>query len=59
MNIVAGDMFDEIGNATILLCTTNAVINSKGELVMGRGAALEMKQKYPGIEKALAMRFVV
>ncbi len=58
MNVVLGDMWQEIGNATILLCTTNAVINSKGELVMGRGAALEMKQKYPGIEKALAKRIM-
>lgn len=41
-----GDMF----NATpdVLLVTTNAFVRSDGGLVMGRGAAFQMTQKYPG-----------
>lgn len=56
MKIVVGDMWNTIGSATILLVTTNACINMRGELVMGRGAALQMKQNYPGIEQTLARK---
>lgn len=32
------------------IVTTNSSITSRGNLVMGRGAALEAKQKFPGID---------
>lgn len=34
--------------------TTNGDINAKGELVMGRGCALQAKQRYPWLPKILA-----
>ena len=37
----------------IFLFTGNSYINKKGELVMGRGAALEVKKHYPNIPKIL------
>jgi hypothetical protein len=35
----------------MIVVTTNGAVNKDGELVMGRGAALEAKQRIPGIAK--------
>lgn len=40
-----GNMWQE--KADIYLATTNSVINSNGELVMGAGVAKQMKLRYP------------
>ena len=37
-----------------LCITTNGIIKKDGSAVMGRGIALQAKQRYPGIEKVLA-----
>lgn len=42
-----GDMFAARGDKSVILVTANASLNDSGELVMGRGAALQMKQLYP------------
>ena len=45
MQIKRGNLWNS--NADIILVTTNSFIRGDGALVMGRGAALEMKSKYP------------
>ncbi len=45
-----GDMFSD-SNANVLLVTTNEYIRNDGCLVMGRGAAYQMTQKYKGCAK--------
>lgn len=54
MEIITGDLWSEIGNAKLLLVTTNAFINIRREVVMGRGAALEAKTRYPEMPTELA-----
>ena len=44
---VVGDLWDELPRADVILVTTNATLNARNELVMGRGAALEAKQRFP------------
>ena len=39
------DLWNSIDD--VILVTSNSYINYKDEVVMGRGAALEMKNKYP------------
>jgi len=43
------DMFDE--ERDVLIITTNSYINKKEELVMGRGIALQLTQKYHQVKK--------
>jgi len=45
MKIVKENLWNSKDN--IILVTCNSYINSRGELVMGRGAALELKNKFP------------
>jgi hypothetical protein len=47
MKIIKGNLWDSTDE--IILVTANSYINAKGELVMGRGAALELKTKFPKI----------
>ena len=49
-------MWQEQGLADVILITTNQIINSKGALVMGRGAALEAARRYPALPYDLAKR---
>jgi hypothetical protein len=46
---VTGDLWSEDGKANLLLVTTNAYVKNNGCLVMGRGAAKEMVDRYPQI----------
>lgn len=47
-----GNMFSAAaGKPDVILVTTNAYVKTNGCLVMGRGAALCMMQKYPGIPR--------
>lgn len=50
-------MWDCFGKVDLFLVTTNPVVNSKGELVMGRGMALEAKKKFPILPKKFAERY--
>jgi hypothetical protein len=46
--------FAEYGFADVVVVTTNGSINRFGSAVMGRGCALQAKQRFPGIERLLA-----
>lgn len=48
MTVIVGNMWDEIGVADALFVTTNAVV-WYGCLVMGRGAAQEARDRFPGL----------
>lgn len=53
---VIGNLWDEHTNhrADLILVTTNSYINTLGRLVMGRGAAKEARDKFAGLDCALA-----
>jgi len=47
-----GNMFDELKpNNNLFVITTNSYIRKDGCLVMGRGAAKQLKDRFPKIEK--------
>jgi hypothetical protein len=48
MKIKIGNLWDSKDD--LIFVTTNSYIRNDGALVMGRGAALECKTRYPGIE---------
>lgn len=55
MREINGDLWDFLDKPNHRICiTTNGDINSKGELVMGRGCAYQAKQKWPQLPKILA-----
>lgn len=47
------NIFDELDFNGYLCITTNSCLNNKGELIMGAGAALEAKLKYPNLPSSL------
>ena len=52
MILRTGNLWDapaDVG-ATVIAVTTNSTVTRDGRLVMGRGAALEAKRRYPGID---------
>ena len=51
MVLIQGDIWDYIQPSVILLFTANSYIDSKGRLVMGKGFAREVKERFPGIEE--------
>lgn len=51
MKIVKADLWNSEDD--IILVTTNSTIKKNGEVVMGGGAALEMKNKFPNFPKIL------
>lgn len=51
MNFRIGNMWSVIDQAQLFLITTNSYVNQSGELVMGRGIALETKTRYPYLPK--------
>ncbi len=48
-----GDMFHMWGRTDLLLVTTNSTVTSAGNLVMGRGAAKQLKETFPQIARIL------
>lgn len=52
MTLRRGNMFTD-SQPDVLLATSNAYVNSSGALVMGKGAALEMVERYPGVQYEL------
>lgn len=54
MKLLRGDMWSAWERADLFCITTNSFIRSDGTLTMGRGIALQAKQRFPGIERALA-----
>lgn len=53
MKIKTGDILDYIGECDIACVTTNGVVKSNGELVMGAGCALAFKTAFPSLPKIL------
>ncbi|KKK79008.1 hypothetical protein LCGC14_2837860, partial [marine sediment metagenome] len=49
MPITRGELWKPVEHPAIYVVTTNASVNKRGELVMGRGAALQATQRIPGI----------
>ncbi|SRR5258706_894691 len=49
-----GDLWDKWTDGYWISITTNPIINSRDELVMGRGVALQAKNRFPDIAKRLA-----
>jgi hypothetical protein len=50
MKIVKGNLWDSKDD--LILVTCNSYLRKDGALVMGRGAALELKEKYPGLPRS-------
>lgn len=51
MILETGNMFSIWGKTDLFCVTTNSTLTRYGELVMGRGIALELIKKYPQIGK--------
>jgi hypothetical protein len=51
---IAGDLWEAHALGHWVAITTNPVINSKGNLVMGRGVALEAARRFPELPRRLA-----
>lgn len=49
MNYIQGNMWTVMGTTDNFLITTCAYIKNSGEVVMGRGIALEAKLRYPNL----------
>ena len=53
MREVKGDIWDYYDKGNWIVITTNGTVKSNGEAVMGRGIALEAKQRDPKLPKLL------
>lgn len=53
MILEKGNMWDVFIESDLWLFTGNSYINQNGELVMGRGLALEVKNRFPALPKEL------
>lgn len=53
MILKEGNMWDALDEAHLFLITANATVRKDGELVMGRGMALQAKQRFPLLPKDL------
>jgi len=49
MILERGDMWSAFELADVFCITTNAIVNSRGELVMGRGMAQQAAERIPGL----------
>jgi len=53
MEVIIGNLWDEVGRADLILVTTNSYITQDHLLVMGRGAAKEAATRYPTLPRLL------
>ena len=53
MKEVIGDIWDYHDQGHWIVITTNGIVKSNGEAVMGKGIALQAKQRYPDLPKEL------
>ena len=56
MILETGDMWSVFGETDLWLFTGNRYVNAKGELVMGRGLALEVKKRFPQLPYVFGQR---
>jgi hypothetical protein len=50
---VQGDMWSAWDEADLFVITTNATLKKDGALVMGRGIAVQARDRFPGLDLAL------
>lgn len=55
MILEKGNMWDVFEETDAFVITTNPIINSRGEVVMGRGIAKEAMERFPSIGKDFAV----
>lgn len=55
LEIIKGNIWDYHDKGKVIAITTNGIINTKGELVMGKGIALEAKLRYPDLPRRLGV----
>ena len=55
-NIIKGDIFDYIGKADVVCVTTNGIVKTNGELVMGAGVAKAFATRYPDMPQVLGKK---
>jgi len=53
MKEIIGDLWDYHKKGHWIVITTNGNLNTKGEAVMGKGIALQAKQRYPELPREL------
>ncbi len=46
-----GELWSELGNADLILVTANGVVDGRGRLIMGAGAAKQARDRFPGLDK--------
>lgn len=46
-----GEMFDSLLFCDVLIVTGNSTLKSNGAVVMGRGAAMQMRDRFKDIDK--------
>lgn len=56
MKVEKGDVLNYIGKSDIVCVTTNGIVKSNGELVMGAGCALAFKKRFPELPKTLGLK---
>lgn len=57
MIVEKGDMWSMFGKTDLFLITTNTSKDKAGDMVMGRGIALEAKLRYPSMPTDFAVKF--
>lgn len=55
-NEIKGDIFDYIGDADVVCVTTNGIVKTNGELVMGAGVAKAFANRYKNMPKILGKK---
>lgn len=55
MIVRIGNLWEEVGRSDLVLFTANSVLDSRGHLVMGAGAALEAKRQFPMLPANLGL----
>lgn len=56
MKEIVGDFWEHAPNYDVILVTTNGIVKSNGELVMGAGLAKQFKDRYPDLPRDLGHR---
>lgn len=59
MQEITGNLWDFHNSGNWVVITTNGTLNNQGQLVMGRGIALEAKIRYPNLPKRVAYHLKV
>lgn len=55
MRLMTGDMWSAFDSADLFLICTCGVVTRDNRLVMGAGIALEARDRFPGLDKALGL----